>query len=121
MTAPTVTHNVAIKLRAVAAWLESHPEFEPHYLDIDGDTATARMHGLDAERMTQIATAISGQWEPGFGGTADSLAKLSQEIAPDVVVELIGARDNVCTPRVEDGQVVWTLPEIATARERERV
>lgn len=101
---------VATTLRAIAAWLESHPEIQPHEIygyRVGRKPILVRLFGLDAERMGQIVQDLGGKWEKDGD---DALFYLRQSIAPGAVLELIGARERVCE-RVVTGTTTVTEPD----------
>lgn len=122
MTTNTVAHSTAVQLRAIAAWLDSHPEFEPYDIGLGWEAPIVRQYGLDAEIMAEIARTVGGRWTKDVGGASDELFKLRQEIVPGVFVELIGSRENVCkrvvtgTREIEvtepDPDAVAALPKV---------
>ena len=102
-----------VTLRAIATWLESHPEIEAysiHLADHDYGTGPVRVnvYGVGSpERMAAIATSVGGRWEKRF---TDSQFHLRQQIAPDAVVELTAMRSDVCQ-RVVTGTTTIEEPD----------
>ena len=105
--------NPATLLRAIATWLESHPDAHVSQIDssISASSIVVRdytVHGAD--QLAEQARAIGGKWTKKLDGQDDSLFKLVQEIAPGVTYELVAWRDEVCT-RVVTGTKTTTVTE----------
>lgn len=95
MTTDTVTHKTATHLRAIAAWLDSHPEFDVDQINFNASPVEVSDFGINSgEEMAEKARAIGGRWEKQPG---DELFSLQREITPGVVARLVGWRDQVCT------------------------
>jgi hypothetical protein len=99
--------QIPAQLRALAAWLDSHPEFEPYSIDTGGPTVVAHHYGVrDASDLADRAMALGGRWEKRTGGLLDDLFTLRQQVAPSVFAELTGDRESVCTRVVTGSRTV---------------
>jgi hypothetical protein len=103
---------VAATLRTIAAWLESHPEIVPyevavHPLTFDGKPIEVAVYGLDAAGIAAAIRSIGGRWDKKAEGV---LFEARYQIAPDAVLALHAARENVCT-RVVTGTMTVTEPD----------
>lgn len=107
-TTPSPGPSLPMTLRAVAAWLESHPEVDVHEVAL-GHYVEQRVsvYGLDADRMGKLAREIGGRWDKHVD---ELLFTLKQEIAPGVALELTASRERVCE-RVVTGTTIVTEPD----------
>jgi hypothetical protein len=88
--------TVAVTLRAIAAWLESHPEIRPDWIELP----VARLDGLVAIKSychpSVYAATLTAQGlgvlEPDITttGNDNELFKVSAEIMPGVHLDLLG-------------------------------
>lgn len=93
MTEPsTLPHGTAAQLRALAAWLESHPEAEFHAISRLSDQMFVTNHPVTADTMRRRAESIGGDWRLYVDGL---LVRLVQTIAPDVEFQLVASSDRV--------------------------
>jgi hypothetical protein len=103
-------NRTAVTLRAIAAWLESHPDAVANNVTLDPYTGSAvRDYGVtDAADLADRARRIGGRWTK----QADDygLFKLRQEIVPGVFYELVANREDVCE-RVQVGEEAVTEPD----------
>lgn len=107
--------HTAVLLRAIAAWMDSHPDAEIDQVSLDRVSlervlaSTVRCYGVkDAADLADRARRIGGRWAK----EADDygLFRLRQEIAPGVFYELIANREDVCE-RVQVGEETVTEPD----------
>lgn len=104
-------HNTAVLLRAIAAWIDSHPDANVDAVSIDTvlGPATVRYYGIrDAVDLADHARRIGGAWQKDADDVG--LFRLRQEIAPGVFYELIANREDVCE-RVQVGEETVTEPD----------
>lgn len=94
MTEPsTLPHATAVRLRAAAAWLESHPDAKPQELALVGDVLLVKQYAsISTGYMRARAVEIGGEWSLNADGL---MVRLVQPIAPDVDYQLLGSRDRV--------------------------
>lgn len=87
--------DLTVTLRAVAAWLESHPEADVHRAHFDVLTGSA-LHCYavrDGADLAARAEAIGGDWTEQIDEDVH-LFRLRQEIVPGVWYELITNRED---------------------------
>lgn len=103
---------VATTLRAIAAWLESHPEIKPYSIAMypaywgHGPIEVDVYDFADGGDLATTARTLGGRWDKEAG----ELYKLRQEIAPGAVVVLAANRSTVCE-RVVTGTTTVTEPD----------
>lgn len=102
-----------VALRAIAAWLESHPEFGtyeivfPRYGSEYFEVRNYSCHS--AAKVAETVRACGGRWEKVAGDDNSLLFTFQQEIAPLVFAAISTGRENVCQRVVVDTKTV-TLP-----------
>lgn len=104
-------HNTAVTLRAIAAWMDSHPEAEIDAvtLDVVVGRNTVRYYGVkDAADLADRARRVGGRWAKETDDVG--LFRLRQEIVPGVFYELIANREDVCE-RVQVGEETVLEPD----------
>jgi hypothetical protein len=87
--------TVAETLRVIAAWLESHPDIEPHWIEFPVGTTdkTVAVKSFCHPSVYAATLTIQGLGlEPNITttGGGDELFKVSAEIAPGVRLDLLG-------------------------------
>lgn len=88
--------SVAVTLRAIAAWLESHPEIRPDYIDlpvIDGLELVVVKSFCHPSAYAAMQTMQSvGFLEPEITTTGEDheLFRVSAEIGPNMRLDLLG-------------------------------
>lgn len=95
-------------LRAIAAWIESHPDARVDRVNLDLMMGTAEVTGYgvrNAEDLASRAVRLGGRWEKQAGDYG--LFTLRQEILPGVFYRLVANREDVCE-RVQTGEKTVT-------------
>jgi hypothetical protein len=91
-------HDLTRLLRAVAAWLESHPEAKVDSIHLDPLVKQYKVccYGVAGKAdLAARARAIGGHWTK-HADSESGLFRLMQEIAPGVFYELIASQSSVC-------------------------
>lgn len=105
--------GVAVTLRAIAAWLESHPEFTLGGVYYEDRVLVVRDFTPKGETLAELARSLGGRWQKDANERDtgdDALFKLTQEIAPGARAELIAWRSEVCE-RVVTGTKTELVPD----------
>lgn len=86
--------SVAVTLRAIAAWLESHPEIEPHYIELPVmENEFAAIKSYEHKSVYAATLLVQGcGLEPLITPTGEDneLFRVSAWIAPGIRVDLVG-------------------------------
>lgn len=96
-TVPSVPAALGTQFRAIAAWLDSHPEFRPHFVDVSVTLAgPIRLQQYGVPSLDDAcARAVEMGWpdyQINHAGERDEMFKLQSEVAPGIVAELLGRR-----------------------------